>query len=112
MITDSDVEGSIAGSTHENHQQPHAHNEYTTEAYTVAQYHAPFPITKPISSYQKIHQEEVESEETKPASLGFDYNKKSSGVLTTTPYDERVKIINKLNEKSQFISPMMPMSAY
>jgi len=47
-----------------------------------------------------------------PQSLGFDYSKRSSGTLTTTLHEERQKLVNVLNKKSQYISPLKPLSAY
>ena len=110
MLSDSENEGSVA-SNGEKHHVP-INNEYWSDKYDISQYHAPLPIQQPITAYKLRHQQEAESEGTKPVSSRFDYSKISSSVLTTAPYEERVFVLNKLNRKSQYISPLQPMSAY
>lgn len=107
MLSDSDNE-SVTGSV----KNVPITTDYTNNPYNISNNRLPLPLQITTSAYQMRHKEEEESKETKNPALGFDFTKKSSAVLTTTSYEERVNILNALSTKSQYISPMLPMAAY
>lgn len=111
-LSDSDNEESGAESV----KLPVQKNEYSNQAYDIAKYHAPRILHNNLPSYKlrggSLPPAGITIEETVPTALGFDYSKRSSGMLTNTAYDEKVKIINELNKKSQYLSPLKPMAAY
>lgn len=95
---------------------PVQRNEYSNETYDLAKYHSPFAIQNNITAY-KLSQEQLpyidSGSNSTSAGMAFDYAKRSSGLLTTANYEERVNILNGvLAQKSQYISPLKPMAAY
>lgn len=93
---------------------PVQRNEYSNETYDLAKYHSPFPIQRNIAAH-KLSQEQLPYIDAgqNSTTLGFDFSKRSSGLLTTANYEERVNILNNaLAQKSQYISPLKPMAAY
>lgn len=111
QIQDSDYEASsMASFKHYGSNQ--ARSEYGGDAYNISEYRAPLPLAHPTTGHSFKHQPEPENDGKRPAALGIDYNKKSVGMLTTTPHDDRVKVMEKVNQKSQYISPLQPMAAY
>jgi len=87
--------------------------ETTKEAYNLPSYYAPLPIQPHMTAHEAKKQlDGKETNSVVPQSLGFDYSKRSSGTLTTTLHEERQKLVNVLNKKSQYISPLKPLSAY
>ena len=90
-------------------------NEYSNNAYDLTKYHSPFAIQKNVTAYKLSHEPlpSIDSgADTAVTTLGNDYAKKSSGMLTTTNYQERVNVLNILSQKSQYISPLKPIAAY
>lgn len=112
LISDSDYEESGSESV----KLPVQTNQFTNEAYDLVKYHAPLPLYGNSTAYRVRHSTETMRPQEvygsgKPA-LGFDYSKRSAGMLTTTSYQDRINITNQLNKKSQYISPLKPMAAY
>lgn len=111
-ISDSDNEQSEGESV-----KQHTHsNNYVSEAYDLGTYHAPIPIRNQVTAYTIMRENSMLPGTSKnnsvPPALGFDYTKKSAGMLTTTSYEDKVNIVNALNQKSQYLSPLVPMNAY
>lgn len=114
LLLESDSENEESGA--ESIKLPVQKNQFSNDPYDLVKYHTPFPLQKNVSVYSLERKTELPVIDAAGYSttlpLGFDYVKKSAGMLTTTPYEERVSIMNRLNQKSQYLSSMKPMAAY
>jgi len=112
LISDSDNEDSAS----EGIKLPIQDNNYVSEAYNLPQHHAPAPIRPTMTSYnyrRNINGSSLREDcSSLPPALGIDYTKRSSGMLTTTAYNEKIKFIAMSHKNSQYISPLKPVSAY
>ena len=111
MISDSDYEDS----GNESSRKPVPINNYVTEAYDLVDHHKPCPLRSNVTAYtakESVIPGTSKSTGGANPALGIDYTKRSAGMLTTTLYDEKVKVVNTINKQSQYISPMKPMAAY
>jgi len=114
LLSDSENEGEYNGS--DSIQKPTQENNYVSEAYNLGQHHAPSHIRPTYTSYNCNREKRTgylgTHNSSLPPSLGIDYSKRSAGMLTTTSYDEKLKIIDSNNKNSQYISPLKPMDNY
>ncbi len=89
-------------------------SDYVTQAYNLATYHRPAPIRETIGAqnFSKDIKGVISKNTSLPPALGIDYTKRSSGMLTTTLYADKINIVSQTHKNSQYISPLQPMSAY
>jgi hypothetical protein len=108
LIADSDQD-----SNEENVNKQVSTFANVNEAYDLPGFHQPLPIKEGVSFYAlRSKYTNAKARESSLPSLGIDYSKRSSGMLTTTSLEAKEKLNNVLNQKSSYISPLKPMSAY